>query len=63
MQPLLVLIGHRYTRLYTPIRVMQQLDRLQDVPPLMNLQRYREFLGIRHLTRSNMNNFGIMQRK
>lgn len=43
MQILLVLLGLTCTRPYTPLRVMCQLGRLQDVPLVMDLQKDVEY--------------------
>ncbi|KAF3658884.1 putative benzoate carboxyl methyltransferase-like [Capsicum annuum] len=43
MQPLLVLIGLKCTRPYSSSRVMRQLGRKQDIPPMMDLQKNVEF--------------------
>lgn len=43
MQPLLLLIGLKCTRPYSPSRVMHQLGRDQDIPPILDLQKDIEY--------------------
>lgn len=43
IHPVLVLLGLNYTRPYTPLRVMRQLGRVQDVPPIVDFQQDVEY--------------------
>ncbi|KAF3672955.1 Aluminum-activated malate transporter 8 [Capsicum annuum] len=57
MQLLLVMIGPNCTRPYTPARVMRQLGRLQDVPPVVDLLKDVEYFKNQALGESKYERF------